>query len=170
MHNNSWPDQMQQLQAQAHHQWWQQHCSYFQTTSPQDQQIQHLLQHRGLEQQHQRQHSSHVPDNSRYYAHNSLQQTHPHQLGDSNVGPSPKRIKCEKVLQHHQRKAIAKYWMMKSVIEFCPEGSLEFSWSVSGATNATLNVQEATGRQECTIGLVLYELTEIDIKQSEGTK
>jgi len=60
--------------------------------------------------------------------------------------------------------------MMKSVIEFCPEGSLEFSWSVSGATNATLNVQEATGRQECTIGLVLHELTEIDIKQSEGPK
>ena len=53
--------------------------------------------------------------------------------------------------------------MMASLIEFCPGGSLEFSWSASGPTNATLNVQEATGRQECTIGLVLYELTGLHI-------
>ena len=48
---------------------------------------------------------------------------------------------------------------MASFLEFCPEGSLKFSWSASGPTNATHTVQEATGCQECTIGLVLYELT-----------
>jgi len=53
---------------------------------------------------------------------------------------------------------------MASFLEFCPEGSLKFSWSASGPTNATHNVQEATGCQECTIGLVLYELTGIRIR------
>jgi len=48
---------------------------------------------------------------------------------------------------------------MASILEFCPEGSLKFSWSASGPTSATHTVQEATGCQECTIGLVLYELT-----------
>jgi len=49
---------------------------------------------------------------------------------------------------------------MASLIEFCPEGSLEFSWSAYPHTNAGPNVQEtATDLPECTIGLVWYELT-----------
>ena len=52
-----------------------------------------------------------------------------------------------------------KILVMASILEFCPEGSLKFSWSASGPTSATHTVQEATGCQECTIGLVLYELT-----------
>ena len=55
---------------------------------------------------------------------------------------------------------MAKYWLVASILEFCPEGNLKFSWPDSGPTNATHTVQEATGCQECTIGLVLYEITQ----------
>jgi hypothetical protein len=159
MHNDSWAGQMQHLQVKANHLRWQHHC-HLRWQHQQEQQLQNLLEHRALQQQHERQQSSQVPDISRYYAHNSVHQTHPHQLAASDVGPTSKCIKSAQGSHYQHRKAISKYWLMASLIEFCPEGSLEFSWSASPHTNAGPNVQEtATDLPECTIGLVWYELT-----------
>ena len=166
MYNGSWPGHMQywqQFQAPSNYLQWPHPGFHHQTTSrvkpfleSQEKQLQNLLQHQTLQQQHERQQSSQFPDISRYYAHNSLQQTH---LTAFDVGPPSKRIKSAHA--HHQhRKSMAKYWLMASLIEFCPEGSLEFSWSAYPHTNAGPNVQEtATDLAECTIGLVWYELT-----------